>query len=155
MRTKEINEKFKQLDQQIKNLEKAQEDHYDSIQFLIATVSKYTDKPIFRIIEKEPSLWYGSCMNEKILQFVYRNRIREITTLKPIFQTELFAYCDTHFILKNSSGEYFLVNMGEKTIADIPAQLLFSKEKITTIEGHTLKICPTESIFGIGRVKND
>lgn len=94
-------------------------------------------------------------MNEKILQFVYCNSIREITTQKSILSAELFAYCDTHFILKNSSGKYFLVNMGEKTITDIPAQLLFSKEKISTIEGHTLKICPTESIFGIGRVKND
>ena len=132
MKTKEINEK-------------AQEDYYDSIQFLLSIVKKYSDEPIFRVSLNDD--WStGACIRAQILQYIYKNKIREIAiTTKSILYAELFAYCDTHFILKNTSGEYFLVNMEEKTITDIPAQLLFSKEMNLTIEGQTLKICPSGS----------
>jgi hypothetical protein len=62
----------------------------------------------------------------------------------------LFAYCDTHFILKNHDNECFLVDMGQGTIANIPVQLLFSKEMNLTIEGQVLKVCHTGSgVLGV------
>ena len=151
MKKKEINEKFKKLDERIESLETAQRDHYDSIQFLISAVEKYTDEPIFRT--KLNSNWYqGFYVKEHMLQYVYKNKIKEITTAKDILHAELFAYCDTHFILKSIGGEYFLVNMEEKTVTDIPAQLLFSKEMNLTIEGQVLKICHTGSgVIGVRR----
>ena len=152
MRNKEIKEKFNKLEERIESLEKVQEDHYDSIDFLLSVVKKYSDEPIFRT--KLSNFWYqGFTMKEYTLQYAYKDQIKEIATSKPIFHAELFAYCDTHFILKNVSGEYFLVGMEEKTITDIPIQLFLSKEmKNLTIEGQTLKICHTP---GIVRIKND
>lgn len=152
MRKKEIKEKFNKLDEKISSLEKAQEDHYDSIQFLLHAVQKYSDEPIFRV--RLSDNWYqGLFVRNNVLQYAYKNKIKEITTTKPILYAELFAYCDTHFILKNTSGEYFLVSMGGETITDIPVQLLFSKEmKSLTLEGQTLKICHTEGVLG---VRND
>ena len=149
MKKKEINEKFKKLDEQIQSLEKVQEDHYDSIQFLLSVIEKHIDEPIFRVIlNANWSKGYG--IKEFILQYAYKNKIREITTTKSIFYAELFAYCDTHFILKNTSGEYFLVSMEGATITDIPAKLLFSKETNLTIEGQILKICPSGSnVIGV------
>lgn len=154
MRKKEINEKFKKLDEQIKSLEKVQEDHYDSIQFLVSVAKKYSDEPIFRT--KLSDDWSkGIFIKEHLLQYAYKNKIKEITTTKPILHAELFAYCDTHFILKSIGGEYFLVSMEEKTITDIPVQLLFSKEMNLIIEGQTLKVCHTDSKIAIGAYKND
>ena len=149
MKKKEINEKFEKLDEQIKNLQKGQEDFYEITQFILEAMKKYTDEPIFRITLS--NAWYKSfCVKDNILQYVYKNKINEIATAKPILYAELFAYCDTHFILKNTSGKYFLVNMVEKTITDIPAQLLFSKEMNLTIEGQTLKICHAgSSVLGV------
>ena len=140
MKKKEIEQKFKKLDEQIKSLQKGQEDLYDSIEFLLSVVKKYSDEPIFRT--KLNNYWYqGFTIKEYMLQYAYKNQIKEITTTKSIFHAELFAYCDTHFILKNIDGEYFLVNMEEKTITDIPAQLLFSKEMNLTIKGQVFKVC--------------
>ena len=140
MKKKEINEKFKKLDEQIKSLKKIQEDHYDSIEFLLSVVKTYSDEPIFRT--KLNNLWYqGFTIKEYVLQYAYKNQIKEITTSKPIFHAELFAYCDTHFILKNIDGDCFLISMEEKTITDIPAQLLFSKEMNLTIKGQAFKVC--------------
>jgi hypothetical protein len=152
MRNKEIKEKFEKLNKRIESLETVQKDHYDSIQFLVDVVKKYSDEPIFRIRLNDN--WYkGFFVKENVLQYIYANRIKEITTSKPILYAELFAYCDTHFILKNTSGEYFLVSMGGETITDIPIQLLFSKEMNLTIEGQVLKVCHTES--GVLGVRND
>ena len=149
MRKKEINEKFKKLEEQVKSLEKVQEHHYDYIQFLIHAVKKYSDEPVFRV--RLSDNWYkGFFEKDNILQYVYENKIKEITTTKPILYAELFAYCDTHFILKNTSGEYFLVSMGGETITEIPIQLLLSKEMNLIIEGQTLKICPSGSnVLGV------
>ena len=90
---------------------------------------------------------------EYVLQYTYKNKVKEIKTHANLQSVELFAYCDTHFILKNHDNRYFLVDMEEKTITDIPAQLLFSKEMNLTIEGQVLKICPTGSNV-IGVYKN-
>ena len=157
MKKKEIKEKFEKLDEQIKSLETVQKDHYDSIQFLVNVVKTYTDEPIFCTRFRLSDNWYkGFFVKENVLQYIYENRIKEITTSKPILYAELFAYCDTHFILKNTSGEYFLVSMGGETITEIPAQLLFSKEMNLTIEGQTLKICPIGSgVIGIRRNTDD
>lgn len=154
MRKKEINEKFKKLDERIESLETVQKDHYDSIQFLVNVMKKYTDEPIFRT--RLSDNWYkGFFVKENVLQYIYENRIKEITTSKPILYAELFAYCDTHFILKNTSGEYFLVSMGGETVTEIPAQLLFSKEMNLNIEGQTLKICQEPGVIKIRRNDND
>ena len=154
MRKKEIKEKFNKLDKKISSLETVQKDHYDSIQFLVNVVKKYTDEPVFRT--RLSDNWYkGFFVKENVLQYIYENRIKEITTSKPILYAELFAYCDTHFILKNTNGEYFLVSMGGETITEIPAQLLFSKEMSLTVEGQTLKICQEPGVIGIRRNTDD
>ena len=127
MRKKEINEKFNELDEKIKSLEIVQKDHYDSIQFLLSVVQKYTDEPIFRTKFSED--WCkGLFVKNYTLQYIYRKKIKEIQTDADIQAVELFAYCDTHFILKNHNNRYFLVSMAEGIITDIPAQLLFSKK---------------------------
>ena len=151
MRNKEIKEKFEKLEERIEGLEKVQEDHYDTIQFLLSIAKKYIDEPIFRT--KLADDWHRRLpFKEYMLQYVYKNKISEITTMKSILHAELFAYCDTHFILKSVDGEYLLVSMEDKTITNIPAQLLFSKEMNLTVEGQTLKICHTP---GIVRIEND
>ena len=152
MKNKEINEKFETLEKQIKSLETVQKDHYDSIQFLLSVVRKYSDEPIFRI-RLNDNWSRGFFVKEHILQYLYKNKIREITTSKSILYAELFAYCDTHFILKNTDGKCFLVSMEDKTITEIPIQLLFSKEMNLTIEGQAFKVCHTES--GILGVRHD
>ena len=149
MKKKKINEKFEKLDEQIRSLQKGQEDLYEMTQFILEAMKKYTDEPIFRI--KCSDNWYKSfCVKDNILQYAYKNKIKEIATAKPILYAELFAYCDTHFILKNIDSEYFLVGMEEQTIIDIPTQLLFLKEMNLTIKGQTLKICHTgPSVLGV------
>lgn len=152
MRKQEIKEKFEKLNEQIKNLEKGQEDLYEITQFILGTISKYTDEPIYRI--KVNSAWHRSvCGIEYILQYAYKNKLHEIETYEDIHLAELFAYCDTHFILKNHYNKCFLVDMEKRTITNIPAQLLFSKEMNLTFEGQVLKVCHT----GLGgvRCKND
>jgi hypothetical protein len=84
---------------------------------------------------------------------VYKNKVQEITTYENIRSVELFAYCDTHFILKNHDNEFFLVDMAKRIITNIPAQLLLLREKNFTIEGQVLKICHTGS--GVLGVKHD
>ena len=155
MKKKEINEKFKKLDEQIQSLEKAQEDHYDSIQFLISVIKKHSDEPIFRT--RLSDNWYkGFFEKEHLLQYIYNNKIKEIQTYSDIQAVELFAYCDTHFILKNHNNRYFLVDMAKGVITDIPVQLLFSKEMKLNIEGQTLKICHTgPGVIGIRRNTDD
>lgn len=154
MKKKEINEKFKKLDEQIKSLQEEQKDLYEVTQFILEAMKKDTDEPIFRIKLNEH--WYRASFlrKEYVLQYAYDNKVKEITTYADIQTVELFAYCNTHFILKNTHNKYFLVDMANKTITDIPAQLLFSKEMNLTIEGQTLKICPTGSGV-IGVYKND
>ena len=115
-------------------------------------MKKYTDEPIFRTLVS-PDWGFTTPHKDYVLQFAYKNRVKEIRTDRDICAVELFAYCDTHFILKNHNDRYFLVDMEEKTITDIPAQLLFSKEMNLTIEGQTLKICPSGS--GVLGVKHD
>lgn len=152
MKKKEINEKFKKLDEQIKSLEKGQEDLYEVTQFILEAIKKYTDEPIYRI--KLNYGWFiGNCNKEHILQYMYKNQVKEITTNENIQSVELFAYCDTHFILKNHNNKYFLVDMAKGIITNIPAQLLFSKEMGLTIEGQVLKVCHTGS--GVLGVRND
>lgn len=152
MRKKEINEKFKKLDEQIKSLEKGQEDLYEVTQFILGAIRKYTNEPVYRV--KASSAWYkGVFAKEWILQYAYNNKVNEIETYADILTAELFAYCDTHFILKNHNNECFLVDMAKKVITNIPAQLLFSKEMNLTIEGQVLKVCHTES--GVLGVRND
>ena len=153
MRNKEIKEKFEKLEERIESLETVQKDHYDTIQFLLSIMKRYIDEPVFRT--KLSDNWYkGFLVKENLLQYAYKNKINEIATTKPILHAELFAYCDTHFILKSIGNEYFLVSMEEKTITDIPIQLFLSKEmKNLTVEGQTLKIC--HSGPGIVRVRND
>jgi hypothetical protein len=152
MRNKEMKEKFEKLNEQIKSLEKGQEDLYEVTQFILEAIGKYTDEPIYRV--RRSNDWYkGVFAKEWILQYVYNNKIQEITTYEDIRSTELFAYCDTHFILKNHNNKYFLVDIEKKVITNIPAQLLFSKELSLTIEGQVLKVCHTES--GVLGVRND
>ena len=154
MKKKEIEQKFKQLNEQIKSIEQGQEDLYEVTQFILAAMRKYTDEPIYRV--KLNYGWFISNGNkETILQYVYNNKIKEITTNEDIRSVELFAYCDTHFILKNHNNKYFLVDMAKGVITNIPAQLLFSKEMNLTIEGQTLKICQEPGVIDIRRDKND
>lgn len=155
MKKKEINKKFEELEKQIKSLEKEQEELYEVTQFILAAMKKYTDEPIFRTKFSED--WYkGIFAKEYMLQYAYKNKVKEIKTYANLRSVELFAYCDTHFILKNHDDRYFLVDMEEKTITDIPTQLLFSKEMNLTIEGQTLKICHTgPSVIGIRRNTDD
>ena len=154
MKKKEIEQKFKKLDEQIKSLEQGQEDLYEICQLTLATIKKYTDEPIFHI--KYSPLWEPVFpAKDYVLQFAYENRVKEIRTDKDIRIAELFAYCDSHFILKNHCDRYFLVNMEEKTLTEIPTQLLFSKEMNLNIEGQTLKICQEPGVIGIRRNDND
>jgi hypothetical protein len=140
------------LDKQIKSLEKGQEDLYEVTQFILEAIGKYTDEPIYRT--KFDCGWViGISHKEFILQYVYKNKVKEIATNEDIHSVELFAYCDTHFILKNHKNRYFLVDMAEGVITKIPAELLFSKEMNLTIEGQVLKVCDTES--GVLGVRND
>ena len=152
MKKKEIKEKFEKLDEQIKSLEKGQEDLVEIAQFILAAIRKYTDEPIYRV--KHSSAWYkGFFTKDYVLQYVYNNKVKEIETNAGIRSAELFAYCDTHFILKNQSNEYFLVDMENGVITNIPIQLLFSKETNLTIEGQVLKVCHTRS--GVLGVRHD
>ena len=152
MRKKEIEEKFEKLDEQIKSLENGQKDLYEVTQFILEAIRKYTDEPIYRT--KFNYGWViGSSNKEAILQYVYKNKIKEITTNENIQSVELFAYCDTHFILKNHNNKYFLVDMAKGTITSIPTQFLFSKEMSLTIDGQVLRICPTGS--GVIGVRHD
>ena len=152
MNKKEIEKKFEKLDEQIKSLEKGHEDLYEVTQFILEAIKKYTDEPIYRT--KFNYGWIiGNSNKDYILQYVYNNKIKEITTKEDIRSVELFAYCDTHFILKNHNNKYFLIDTEKGVITDIPAQLLFSKEMNLTIEGQVLKICPSSS--GVIGVKHD
>ena len=152
MRNKEIKEKFEKLDEQIKSLEKGQEDLFEVTQFILEAIRKYTDEPIYRV-KTNSNLYRGFFTEEYILQYAYKNKVQEIATHEDIRAVELFAYCDTHFILKNHDNEYFLVDMAKRVITNIPAQLLLLREKNFTIEGQVLKICPTGS--GVLGVRND
>ena len=156
MRNKEIKEKFEKLDEQIKSLEKGQEDLYEITHFILAAMRKYTDEPIYQVKKRyNPYGCYG-CTMVYVLQYAYDNKIKEITTYEDIQSPELFAYCDTHFILKNHNNKYFLVDMAKDVITNIPAQLLFSKEMNLTIEGQVLKICHTgPGVIGIRRNTDD
>ena len=152
MKKKEIKEKFEKLDKQIKNLEKGHEDLYEVTQFILEAIRKYTDEPIYRI--KLSDDWSRHIISkEYLLQYAYKNKIKEITTFEDIQSVELFAYCDTHFILKNHNNKYFLVDMANKTMTNIPAQLLFSKSTDLMIAGSKLKIYCDE--FGTMGLKND
>ena len=104
------------MDEQIKSLEKGQEDLYEVTQFILKAIK---------------------------------------TTDENLQQTELFAYCDTHFILKNSNNKYFLVNMEQKIITNIPAQLLLSKEMNSIINGKVLKVCQSTDYIEINGYNND
>ena len=154
MKKKEIDKKFEELEEQIKSLKKGQEDLYEVTQFILAAMGKYTDEPIFRTLIS-PDWGFTVPHKDYVLQFAYRNKVREIRTAKDMRGTKLFAYCDTHFILERYDNKYFLVDMEEKTITDIPAQLLFSKEMSLTIEGQTLKICQEPGVIGIRRNTDD
>ena len=152
MNKKEIEKKFEKLDEQIKSLEKGHEDLYEVTQFILEVIKKYTDEPVYRV--KTSNDWYkGIFAKEYILQYAYKNKIKEIKTYEDIQAVELFAYCDTHFILKNQGNEFFLVDMAKSVITNVPAQLLFSKEMNLTIEGQVLKICPSDS--GVIGVRHD
>lgn len=152
MKKKEIKEKFEKLDEQIKSLEKEQEDLYEIAQFILEAINKYTDEPIYRVRRSKD--WYrGVCVKELVLQYVYNNKVKEIETYADIQSAELFAYCDTHFILKNQDNKCFLVDMAKGVITNIPAQLLFSKEMNLTIEGQVLKVCHTgPGVLGVKHV---
>jgi hypothetical protein len=153
MKKKEIKEKFEKLGEQIKGLEKGQADLYEVTQFILEAIGKYTDEPIYRVKKSyNPYGCYG-CAIVYILQYAYNNRVKEIETCTDIQSVELFAHCDTHFILKNHNNKYFLVDMAKGVITNIPAQLLFSKGMNLTIEGQVLKVCHTES--GVLGVRND
>lgn len=152
MKKKEIKEKFEKLSEQIKNLEKGQEDLYEVTRFILEAIRKYTDEPIYRV-RTSSNLYRGFFTEESILQYAYKNKVREIATCEDIESAELFAYCDTHFILKNHDNECFLVDMGKGAITKIPTQFLFSKEMNLTIEGQILKVCHTGS--GVLGVKHD
>lgn len=149
MKKQEIKEKFKKLDEQIQSLEKGQEDLYEIVQFILEAINKYTDEPIYRVRRSKD--WYrGVFVKELILQYIYNNKVKEIETYADIQSAELFAYCDTHFILKNQDNKCFLVDMGQGTITHIPVELLFSKEMNLTIEGQILKVCHTGSgVLGV------
>ena len=152
MRKKEIKEKFEKLNEQIKSLENGHEDLYEVTQFILEAIRKYTDEPIYRV--KLSDDWSkGIFSKEYLLQYTYKNKIKEITTYEDIQAIELFAYCDTHFILKNHNNKYFLIDMAKSIITNIPAQLLFSKEMNLTIEGQVFKICSSGS--GVMGVRND
>lgn len=153
MKNKEIKEKFEKLDEQIQSLKRGQEDLFEVTQFILEAIGKDIDEPIYRT--KFNNGWDGRHISAKefILQYVYKNKIQEITTREDIRLVELFAYCDTHFILKNHDNEYFLVDMEKRVITNIPTQLLFSKEMNLTIEGQAFKVCHTES--GVLGVKHD
>lgn len=152
MRNKEIKEKFEKLGEQIKSLEKGQEDLYEVTQFILEAIRKYTDEPIYRT--KFNYGWViGNSNKDYIFQYVYKNKVKEIITNENIRSVELFAYCDTHFILKNHNNKCFLVDMEQGTITNIPAELLFAKEMNLTIEGQVLKVCHTDS--GVLGVRND
>ena len=152
MRKKEIKEKFEKLGEQIKSLENGQEDLYKTIRFILEAIRKYTDEPIYRV--KENGEWYRyGFIPSTTLQNVYKNKVKEIITKEDIRSIELFAYCDTHFILKNHNNKCFLVDMEQGTITNIPAELLFSKEMNLTIEGQVLKVCHTGS--GVLGVRHD
>lgn len=145
MKKKEIKEKFEKLNEQIKSLEQGQEDLYEVTQFILEAIKKYTDEPTYRVKKSyNPYGCYG-CAIVYVLQYAYNNKVKEITTNENIQSVELFAYCDTHFILKNYNNKYFLIDMEKRVITNIPAQLLFSKEMNLTIEGQVLKICHTGS----------
>ena len=150
MRKKEIKEKFEKLDEQIKSLESGQKDLYEITQFILEAMKKYTDEPIYRV-----KLYRSIFAEEYVLQYAYKNKIQEITTYENIRSVELFAYCDTHFILKNHDNKYFLVDMAKKVITNIPAQLLFSRGMSIDIEGQTLKFYQSTSRIGIKRPDND
>ncbi len=152
MKKKEIKEKFEKLDEQIKSLERGQEDLYEVAQFILAAIRKYTDEPIYRVTASKA--WYkGVFAKEWVLQYAYNNKVKEIETYADIQSAELFAYCDTHFILKNHDNECFLVDMGKGIITNIPTQLLFSKEMNLTIEGQVLKVCHTgPGVLGVKHV---
>lgn len=154
MKKKEIDKKFEELEKQIKSLEQGQEDLYEICQLLLATMKKYTDEPIFHI-KYSPNWEPVFPSKDYVLQFAYENRVKEIRTGKDIRIVELFAYCDTHFILKNHADRYFLVDMEAKTLTEIPAQLLLSKEINLNIEGQTLKICQETGVIGIRRNTDD
>lgn len=154
MNKKEIKEKFEKLDKQIKSLEKGHEDLYEVTQFVLEAIKKYTDEPVYRTRFNEN--WTRSISSKDyVLQYAYNNKVKEITTNENIRSAELFAYCDTHFILKNHNNKYFLVDMDNGVITNIPAQLLFSKGMSLTIEGQTLKVCQSTSCIGIKRFDND
>ena len=150
MRKKEIKEKFEKLDKQIKSLEKEQENLYEITQFILEAIGKYTDEPIYRVKKSYNRYGCYGCIMGYLLQYVYENEVKEIETYENIYLAELFAYCDTHFILKNHDNECFLVDMAKGIITNIPTQLLFSKEMNLTIEGQVLKICHTgPGILGV------
>lgn len=152
MKKKEIKEKFEKLGEQIECLKRDHEDLYEVTRFILEAIKKYTDEPIYRVIAS--SAWYkGVFAKEWILQYAYNNKVKEIATYADIQSAELFAYCDTHFILKNHNNKYFLVDMANRVITNIPAQLLFSKEMNLTIEGQVLKVCHTGS--GVLGVRHD
>lgn len=154
MKPKEINKKFEELEEQIKSLKKGQEDLYEVTQFILAAMKKYTDEPIFRTLIS-PDWGFTMPHKDFVLQFAHNNRVKEIRTDKDMRGTKLFAYCDTHFILKRYDNKYFLIDMEEKTITAIPAQLLFSKDMNLIIEGQTLKICQEPGVIGIRRNTDD
>lgn len=153
MRKKEIKEKFEKLDKQIKSLEKGQEDLYEVTQFILSAIRKYTDEPIYRVREKIDRYGCYSYPMEYVLQYTYKNKVKEIETYENIRSVELFAYCDTHFILKNQDNKCFLVDMVKGVITNIPTELLLSKEMNLTIEGQVLKICHTgPGVLGVRHV---
>ena len=122
-------------------------------QFILEAIRKYTDEPIYRVKKNyNPYGCYG-CTMVYVLQYVYNNKVKEIETYTDIQSAELFAYCDTHFILKNQNNKCFLVEMAKGAITNIPTQLLFSKEMNMTIEGQVLKVCHTRSgVLGVKHV---
>ena len=154
MRKKEIKEKFEKFEQDIKSLTKSQEDLYEITRFILDAMKKYTDEPIFRIMPTDNG--YKSIFSkEYALQYAYENKVKEIRTYKNIYPAELFAYCNTPFILKNNNNKYFLIDMANKTITDIPAQLLFSKGASVTIKEQMFKICPSSNDIAFWRPDND
>ena len=153
MRNKEIKEKFEKLGEQIKSLEKGQNDLYEVTQFILEAIGKDIDEPIYRVQKSYHRYDFYGGVTTYVLQYVYNNKVKEIETSENIQSAELFAYCDTHFILKNQDNKCFLVEMAKGVITNIPAQLLFSKEMNLTIEGQVLKVCHTES--GVLGVRND
>lgn len=152
MKTKQIEQKFTDLDKEVSNLWKALDRAKEVNLFLADAISKLTDKPIFQITRS-----FNVCSlsgRQDHIQYYWNNKIQTIDTNEKILGAELKAYCDAHFILKSIDGFYFLVDMCKGTIVNIPSQLLFSKEMNLTIEGQTLKIINTGGL-GIRRDKND